>query len=224
MRQGSATISARIQLTPPTRLVSFGLFFFILLFTTAKAYSQYELFDIGSVVQDVKTRYNLSKMDVSRIRPMIERENEDVIVMYTRFEGSSSTYSATLWREVIRRRSDFESRLDANLTARGKTAVRAARTEMEERLFGVLVDEYIYFLDESLELNPFQFAIVDDLFKKEYRTKHRMIVKHLNDAALLERELDSASDSTNAEMERILLPTQIRCYRALLSPGTNLIG
>jgi len=224
MRQGSGTTSNLDRLAPPNVMLSLGLLFFFLLFTTAKAYSQYELFDIGSVVQDVKTRYNLSRTDVLRIRPMIERENEDVIVMYTRFEGSTAGYSAILWREVIRRRSDFETRLDVNLTARGRTAIRAARTEMEERLFGVLVDEYIYFLDESLELNPFQFAIVDDLFKKEYRIKHRLIVKYINDAASLERELDSANSSTNAEMERILLPSQLRYYRALLSPGSSLMG
>jgi len=224
MKQISDARSARNRREIPGALYSIAFLFLILFITNHIAYSQFELADLSSVVRDVKIRYNLTKTDVRRIRPMIERENEDVILIYTRYEGSTPGYSATLWREMIRRRNGFEARLNIDLTARGKSAVRAARTEMEARLLGVLVDEYVYFLDEWLELNPFQFAVADDLLKTENRIKHRLVVQYLNAPEVLEQELNRISDATNSKMARILLPSQIRLYRELLSPGSNLIG
>ena len=115
MRQISEIRSARHKRRALPAMYSLALLFLVLFLTNETTYSQFELVDLSSVVKDVKIRYNLTKNDVRRIRPMIERENEDVILIYSRYEGSSPGYSATLWREMIRRRSDFEARLDVEL-------------------------------------------------------------------------------------------------------------
>jgi hypothetical protein len=81
----------------------------------------------------------------------------NVVSIYVRFGGAEPEYSPMLWREIVERRLDFETRVKNKLTKRQKAALRTARTELEQRILSYLVEDYISFLARFFELNSLEF-------------------------------------------------------------------
>lgn len=77
-----------------------ALFFFVVSPGTAQVQV---LFDSTILVRNLKSRFHLTSKDVSLLRPMIERQNEDLLMtLANRLEADDSTYMS-LWDDLRRK-------------------------------------------------------------------------------------------------------------------------
>lgn len=183
-----------------------------------------EFFEVRSIIRDVKQRYELSTADLHRLGPIIQKENQEVLVIYSRFDGNEEGYPVDLWREVIRRRSDFESRITSGFKPKERAALRTARTALERRVLSYLVDDYINFLADVLELDNLQLEAVGKLMTRQSNRKHLSITKSLSSPALLDAQLDKLAKETDLAMQIILSQEQYRIYRTLSADPNGPVG
>ena len=215
------------RIFPTTLLISVaaGVAAILLLAAPANVSAQDgDFFNVSTIMRDVKSQYKLNRTDLRRIAPLVENENFDVLMIYVRFGGNEPDYSRAVWHDVVSRRTDFEARLDGKLTARQRSALRSARTALERRVLEFLIDDYLFFVSDILELDGLELEAVEHLFNKEIRKKHTLILKNLRWPALLQLELEKAGTETDTWLTRILTPEQIRIYRSVAVPRDNLVG
>lgn len=182
------------------------------------------LFAVKSIITDVKTQLRLNTEDLRLVSPLIEQENKDVLLIFARFDDDEPEYSPALWQDVVDRRSDFESRLQTNLTRRQKAALRIARAALERRVLGIIVDDYIYFLVDTLELNDLQAEGIDYLLKRDCRKKHLSIINRYASPVSLQAEIKTIDEETESKMKDVLSPVQLRIYHSLYSFDNDLVG
>ena len=183
-----------------------------------------DFFSVSSIMRDVKIHYKLDRRDVRRLGPLIENENCDVLMIYVRFGGSEPEYSRAIWRDLVARRIDFEARLDVRLTARQRSALRSARAALERRALEFLLDDYIFFVSDILELDGLELEAIEHLFSKEIMRKHLLVLKYLRQPILLQSEMEKVTLETDTWLVKILTPEQLRVYRNIASREDNLIG
>lgn len=197
----------------------------VLVLVPAMVYAQKgDFFSVSSIMRDVKSEFKLNRGDVRRLGPLIENENFDVLMIYVRFGGGEPEYSRAIWRDVISRRMEFESRGDPKLTANQRSALRSARTALERRVLEFLMGDYVFFLSNILELDGPELEAIEHLFNKEIKRKHKLVLSYLKRSSQLQTELDQASRETEYWLARILTPDQLRIYRSIAIPDDNLIG
>lgn len=196
----------------------------ILLFA-ANAYPQDSgFFNVRSIIRDVQSQFKLKKSEIRGLKPLIVRENEDVVRIYSRFSREGLGFSSPLWEEVIKRRLEFESRLSGRLTDRQRSAMRAARTALEARVLSFLVDDYVFFLGDFLELNGLELEGVQVVFQSEFRKKHILIADRISRSDSFQTELEKISEETERNLKMILSPEQFRDYRSLSGKDDNFIS
>ena len=181
-------------------------------------------FAVKRIIEIVQKRFKLNKKELADISPLIKQENIDVLSIYVRYGGDEPEYSAALWQEIISRRIEFENRVDIKLNNRQKVALRAARTALEDRVLGSVVDDFVFSLGQFLELNSFETEAVQNILCSEYKRKHRLILKELARRSLLERELETISEETEECLKNILSADQFRDYKSLSAPVDFLVG
>lgn len=195
------------------------------LLTPSTGYAQNNrLFAVQSIIRDVKTQLKLTTEDLRQVGPLIEQENMDVLLIYARFDDDEPEYSPALWQDIIDRRTVFESRLRPSLTHRQKAALRIARAALERRILGILVDDYIFYLSDTLELSDLQVEGLDYLLRIDSRKKHRLIIYHHADPAFLQAEVKKVDEETESKIRNILSPVQLRLYHSLRLANFDLIS
>ena len=177
-------------------------------------------FDVKTITNDVKNRYKLNAHDVRAIQPLIDSENKKVVKIYARFCSNEPEYSARVWMQFVEERLSFESGLSTRLTAKQKEALRSARSRMERRVVGYIVNDYVGFLSQVLELSDFEFNDVHNVFESESGRKLWAISDYLNNPTRLEKALDEISNETDAKLRRILSPDQWQSYLELTNSFT----
>ena len=183
-----------------------------------------DFFSVSSIMRDVKSQFKLNRGDVLRLGPMIENENFDVLMIYVRFGGDEPEYSRAIWRDVISRRTEFEGRLDPKLTNTQRSALRSARTALERRVLEFLIQDYLFFVSNVLQLDGLELEAIEHLFNKEIERKHKLVFNNLKRNSFLQAELEKANLETESWLARILTPEQLRIYRSISLQEDNLIG
>jgi hypothetical protein len=202
----------------PLRWISLAIIVSVgILVVPARAQSQRnELFDTQRITTDIKRRFHLSSREVKQIEPVIAQENKKVAKIYVRFCGDEPEYSPRVWRQVVDDRMSFESTLGgAVLTVKQKEAVRSARAKMEKRILDYLIVDYVTFLSQFLELTEFEYNDVNTIFESESEKKRHLVIDHLDNPALLAKEIDRVSDETEFRLRSVLTPDQWRQYKEL---------
>ncbi len=175
-------------------------------------------------MRDVKSQFKLNRGDVLRLGPMIENENFDVLMIYVRFGGDEPEYSRAIWCDVILRRTEFEGRLDPKLTNTQRSALRSARTALERRVLEFLIQDYLFFVSNVLQLDGLELEAIEHLFNKEIERKHKLVFNNLKRNSFLQAELEKANLETESWLAKILTPEQLRIYRSISLQEDNLIG
>ena len=183
-----------------------------------------DFFSVSTIMRDVKSQYKLNRGDVRRLGPLIENENFDVLMIYVRFGGNEPEYSRAIWRDLISRRTDFENRLDPKLTAVQRSALRSARTAMERRVLDSLIQDYLFFVSNILELDGLEAEAIVHLFEKEVMRKHKLVLSGLKQTSRLRTDLEKISLETESWLTKILTPEQLRMYRSITTPEDKLFG
>lgn len=192
-----------------------GLLVLLFLPQASSAQSK-EDFGVNELISTVKKRFDLSSRDVKSIRPLVNQENRNVLEIYARFSGDEPEYSERVWQEIMVRRSAFESDIDRNLTGRQKSALRAARTAMEQRILNYLVQDFVGFLGAFLDLSDWEFSDVKKVFELENERKYQLIAAHLSHPARLKTEMEKVSRETERRLRQLLSPDQWRDYLSLM--------
>src|SRR5436190_8458535 len=129
----------------------------LLIFLPQPVFSQRtDILEVKVLKNEIRNRYSLSERELLKIEPLIDQEGRKLIKMYVRFSGDEAEYSSRVWDQVIEDRSSFEQSLAPTLSKRQKEAVRSARSRMEKKVLGYLVDDYLNLLVQLLDLNDFQ--------------------------------------------------------------------
>jgi hypothetical protein len=197
----------------------------LLIFVAGTSHAQKaDFFNVSSIMRDVKSEFKLNRGDVRRLGPMIENENFDVLMIYVRFGGAEPEYSRAIWRDVISRRTEFESRLDPKLTTTQRSALRSARTALERRVLEFLIQDYLSLVSSILGLDGLELEAMEHLFDKEIQRKHRLVFNNLRKTSFLQSELEKVSLETESWLAKILTPEQLRIYRSIALAEDNLIG
>jgi hypothetical protein len=224
----SATcIGARLRhpRSPAASLLRISLVLSMLILAPMMLHAQKsDFFSVSTIMRDVKSEYKLNRGDVRRLGPLIENENFDVLMIYVRFGGNEPEYSRAIWRDLISRRTDFESRLDPKLTAVQRSALRSARTAMERRVLDSLIQDYLFFVSNILELDGLEAEAIEHLFDKEVKRKHKLVLSGLTQTSRLRTDLEKISLETESWLAKILTPEQLRIYRSIATPEDKLFG
>jgi hypothetical protein len=173
--------------------------------------------DVNKVIKDVKERFHLSSGDIKSIRPLLYRENNNVLAIYARFSSDSEPeYSNRVWQELIESHCEFRARAQAGLTARQLAALRSARLAMETQIVEYLLTDYVDFLGQFLELDKWEFSDVQRLFEQDKLKKLKLFdTPGLVNFGTIEKEVAKISDGTERQLRGILTADQWRDYRSL---------
>lgn len=171
-----------------------------------------DILEVKALKTEIKSRFSLSGTDLSRIEPLIDQESRKLIKMYVRFNGDEPEYSPRVWDQVIEDRSGFALSLGSALSKRQREALRSARSRMEKKVLRYLVDDYLNFLAQVLELSDFQSNEVADLLDSECTKKSMLVTARLGDVPRLQKELEYQTDVTELGLKKILTADQWREY------------
>ncbi|MEO8572475.1 MAG: hypothetical protein ABI481_00780 [Pyrinomonadaceae bacterium] len=181
------------------------------------SYSQNkEDFEVSNLIKNVKERFHLNSRDVGSIRPLVNQENRKVLEVYARFSGDQPEYSDRVWQEIVLRRREFESGVGFNLTPRQKSALRAARAAIEEKILGYLVEDFVRFLAAYLELRDWELASVQKVFELENEKKYRVLSRHFSDTLALNMEMEKISQESDDLLRSLLDRDKWRGYLSLV--------
>ena len=173
----------------------------------------------------LKRAYKLTSSDLQRLRPLISRESENVAETYGRYSAEKYRQSfLSLWDGIRANRWEFEAGLPADLTARQKKALRAARTEFESRSVNIWLEDYLEFLAEVLELDRLQMSCTMTIFGIETEKRLRVIVKETEKSVRMNTEWESITNVREEELKKILDIDQLRDYRSLGLPLEGLVA
>ncbi len=182
-----------------------------------------DVFQINKQVKDVKKRFGLSPRDVRAIEPLIDQENRNIVRTYAGFIGEAPEYSRRVWREIIICRLEFESTIDAGLTKRQASALRAARSGIEKRLLNYLVEDYVSYLGHYLYLTDWEMDEVQTMFDSESKRKYELVTRNLTNPAILQTEIGKICKETEERLRKLLDEEQWRIYLNLTAPNEFLV-
>lgn len=177
---------------------------------------QYEaLFDTASVERRLTTRLSLKPSDVNLLRPIMQRENDNLVSLYFHVSDVNSTDFLGLWDAVRARNAIADKSWPANLRPRQKQALSCARTEFETRILEKWLDDYLQTLGEWLELDWIQMKYVEKLFKSEHVARLEIFEKEKRLSIRLDYQWQELSVRREVKMEQILDKLQLREYHQM---------
>jgi len=197
------------------------LFFVLLLFFGAcPARPQgHDLLGVRGVLPRLKKTYKLTSTDIQNLTPLVRQQNLEMLTLYFRFSKDPPEYSQRVWIQIIELRHQFDSSQSTGLSIRRRSALLAANRMLEGRMLTILVEDYVEFLAELLELDDWQFDEVSDAFEWDRKQKQSAVNRHSADLPALFRELAALTAHTEWNIRRILTPDQFREFRSILEKG-----
>jgi hypothetical protein len=183
------------------------------------------MFETATVESHLRNKFGLSARDMSVIRPMLRRENADMVMLLSEKEdGTAFTTYLSLWNSILSRRTDFETSRLAGLTDRQKKALRRGRLEFETRILDVWMGDYVDGLAHMLELDSVQAFYVERVFNIEQTQRLRLWAKNPTARISLDPEWGKLTAVRDECVVKILSPAQLRDYRSLVDPTMPLVG
>jgi len=186
--------------------------------------AQESVFEVKSVIRDVRLRFKLNPADLRCLTPLIKKENNDVLLIYARFGGDEPDYTPELWKQLATKRAEFEGRMDEPLSKRQRSALRSARSALERRILTFIVGDFINFLGKYLDLDALQFDGVSHFYYLDSHNKYDLMLRGFRDPYLLQMAVAEVSKRTESWMERILTPDRLRVFRLLLANNDDLVS
>jgi len=192
------------------------LLIFVLLVLQQTSYFQDREFTSASqLLNEMRRSYGLNARDIKRLTPLVDNERLNVLRIYTWFSGDEPEYSHRVWQRMIAQRQDFEASIATDLTRAQSTALRGARSRVESQMLKLLVQDYVLYLSQSLELDIGQLDNVAFVFETENRQLYASFTRHLSDPSLLSDEMEKIEAKTQEQLRGILNTYQWRDYRSL---------
>ncbi len=197
-----------------------GILLFLLLVLPETVHLQRnDPFAIRDITLDIRKQFNLSVSELKTIKPLIDQESRNVVRVYSRFSGDQPEYSNRVWMQIVEGRQQFEFGIQGDLTSRQRHALRAVRSHLEARILDDLLQDYMHFLGDFLELGEFEYKDVDRLLQAECQRKRWLVSSYLTNPPRLQQELGAVTDETDRGLRAILSDVQWRYYLELVDPA-----
>ena len=205
--------------------VIFVSFVALLLFLASPTMAQVQaLFDSTIFARNLRSRFHLTTKDMSLLRPMIERQNEDLLIMLAnRLEADNSSYMS-LWDDMRRKSLEFEESNQRELTSRQRLALLAARSEAEAKIADEWIQNYVQLLGDVLELDWVQANRLISTLEIEQEQRLRLLNFRNSNSPRVDASWQSAGTEREGRILSLLSPSQINVYRKLSEPFQHLIA
>jgi len=172
----------------------------------------------SQLLHEINKSYRLNSRDIKKLTPLVDKQRRDVLQIYARFSGDEPEYSERVWQRMIVQRQDFEASIEPDLAPAQVSVLRVARTRFEGQMLKQLVDDYVMFLDRSLELESWQFDEVASLFEAANTEVCKAFTQHSSNPSLLLKEIEKIEEKTRDRLKKILNEDQWRDYEMLFEP------
>ena len=184
----------------------------------------HDILGVRGLMPRLKKTYKLTSADVASLTPLIKQENVEMLTLYLRFSKDPPEYSERVWIQIIelRQRSDMQS--GTGLSGRRRSALMAASRMLERRMLTILVEDYVEYLAEYLELEDWQFDEVSNAFDWDRKQKLTAVNKQTRDLTALHRELAAVTAHTEWSIRNVLTSEQLKELRRLLEKGAPVTG
>src|SRR5215203_2600825 len=169
-------------------------------------------FETATVESHLRNKFGLTARDMAVIRPMLRRENADLIMLLSGHEDGGSTSYLSLWNSILAKRSDFETGRLSGLTHRQKRALRYGRFEFESRILDVWMSDYVQGLAQMLELDSVQVFYIERVFNIEQTQRLRLWFASPTASVSLDPKWEKLTAIRDECIVRILSPAQLRDY------------
>ena len=195
----------------------------LLLLGTNTASSQgHDLLGVRGLIPRLKKTYKLTSADVASLTPLVSQENVEMLTLYLRFSRDPPEYSERVWIQIIELRHRFEKPSANGVSNRRRSALLAASRMLERRMLSILVEDYVEFLAELLELEDWQFDEVSNAFDWDRKQKQAAVNRNIADLPALYRELAGLSIQTESNLRQILTSEQFKELKSTLEKGIPL--
>ena len=192
----------------------------LLLFGTSTASSQgHDLLGVRGLMPRLKKTYKLTSADVASLTPLVRQENVEMLTLYLRFSKDPPEYSERVWIQIIELRLRSEKQSATDLSRRRRSALLTASRMLERRMLTILVEDYVEFLAEYLELEDWQFDEVSNAYDWDRKQKLAVMNKHTGDLSALHRELAAITAHTEWNIRQVLTSEQLKELRLMLEKG-----
>jgi hypothetical protein len=173
------------------------------------------LFETASVESRLTRKLNLTQNDLRSLRPLIESESDDLLLLYGYYVDQGNSDFLSLWNAVRSRQFEFQSRSFGKLTPRQKRALTLARYEFEAQILDQWLDDYLQMLTDELELDLVRVKYVQVVFDVEHQERLEILRKEAVTPVRLDALWQKLSDDRERKMKRILDDSQWRTYHRM---------
>lgn len=199
-------------------------FLLILLFAGQSSGQIDDLFNTVLVERRLKSRYHLTSKDLHLLRPLIDRQNEDLLIALSNRLETENTNFLSLWEDMRGKRAKFEVSMPKSLSSRQRLALRAARAEAESKISAEWLDSYLVLLEDLLELDWVQGNFILKVLEIERGKRLQFLGDTVSDPTKKDNLWHSATAEREEAMLLILSPAQLITYRKMIDPSRRLVA
>lgn len=182
------------------------------------------LFDTRTVERTIKHQYGLTTQELNTLRPILRRQNAELVIVLNRCMDEEQTDYFSLWTRLWTKREEFESVSVKGMTRRQTQVLRTARLKFELRILTQWRSFYVEGLGSFLELDWFQATVLDKIFQKDQQERMKIILAVPTSREHLERSWQRLSEEIERQLKPILSPDQLRDYRKLNAKSERLVA
>lgn len=176
------------------------------------------LFETASVERHIAKQLKLTRKDLRSLRPIIERENDDLLSLYGYHAEEYSSDYLSLWNAMRTRRLELENRPAAGLSPRQKRALSLARFEIVSRILEQWMDDYLQTISDLLELDWVQLNYVEKIFDAEHNKRLEVLRNEADQSVRLDVLWQKLTDDRETKLEQVLDESQLHYYHQMTSP------
>ena len=176
------------------------------------------LFETTSLEVRLTWQLKLTPKDLRSIRPLMEWEIDDLLLLYAFYRDQNDPDFLSLWNAVRSRQVEFANRPTGKLTRRQEKALLLARLEFQTRILDQWLDDHLQMLNDILELDLVQFKYVQKVFDVEQRERVDILRKEGGGPVHLDALWQKLGDQREGKLEQILSGSQLRTYRQMKIP------
>ena len=178
-----------------------------------------DILGVRGLMPRLKKTYKLTTADVASLAPLIRQENVEMLILYLRFSKDPPEYSDRVWMQIIELRGRSDTNWATGLTGRHRSALVAASRVLERRMLTILVEDYVDFMAENLDLDDWQFDEVTKAFVWDRKQRQAAVNKNIANLPVLHREFAAIAAQTEWSLGRIMTPEQLKELRLMAEKG-----
>lgn len=184
---------------------------------------QDNILETTSLESTLRNRFHLTKRELTSLKPILKRENAELIVVLDRCMDADRPGHLDFWNRLRILRQDFESVSLIGLTQRQKHAMRDLRSEFELRISDIWQEFYLDYLTSILDLSWIQTNLIEKFLERDNQLRMAFLVTDTKMSDEATRVWEKLSTELDKQIEDSLTPDQKADYREMKVKGNRLV-